>query len=278
MKKIILLLLLLFCIGAVCACKKKDVDTEQTKNTNDITKEVLPDEGDKRAIVETQYLTKSLMSEDSKTMLLFGTYLYPQIKNDSDIVSIQKVNESIKQRANTEFKASFQEGSTYVKDVFATASQEVLHSRAFPYVTEQQYQMTYGDHFLFSYIVEEYTDFDSANPSIIQKSYTYDLLTGEELPLTFFLTDRKEEADALAAKEFAKLVQEDAATFYPDALQTLESKQFSYQYYLEPDGIVLYMNAYELAPGATGVIQTKILFDSQNENLRSLDRLGIEMN
>ena len=273
MKRLIVIFFSVILCCTMIGCKKQDPVDENGEITSEPSKEPKC----AKSMIHTEKLTEVLSSEDGNQKIMLGDFSYPQIENKDHFESVDKINADIKQRVEAEFKDSYNEGSMYAKEVYAQNSDTGMQTRLFPFVTEQRFEITYNDYFLVSYKVIGYTDFGGAHPNTYQKSYTYDILTGELLPITYFYTDSEEEAKQLIAQTFYTLFTEEPELFYPNAGDILTQGNFTYGFYITKDGLSFYINEYDIAPHAAGIQEVSILFDPKVEDFRNLDRLGIEI-
>ena len=92
--------------------------------------------------------------------------------------------------------------------------------------------------------------------------HTFDLHTGEELDLSFFVANAEEEFNDIVIGQFIKIYDVDPLLYWDDAIEIVrESVSFDSPFYLNEDGVVIYFGPYELAPYAAGFVEIVVPYE-----------------
>lgn len=96
-----------------------------------------------------------------------------------------------------------------------------------------------------------------------RENHLFDRATGKETTLEALTGLSTEEINEKMRGMFLQLVNEDTENaFFPDAADTLaEKNNFTQNYYLSDEGVVFYMQPYEIAPYAAGYTEITIPFE-----------------
>lgn len=92
--------------------------------------------------------------------------------------------------------------------------------------------------------------------------HTFDLHTGEELDLSFFIANEEEEFKDIVTECFIKMYDVDPDLYWDDAVETVrECVDFEWPFYLDEDGVVIYFGPYDLAPYAGGFVEIVVPYE-----------------
>ena len=92
--------------------------------------------------------------------------------------------------------------------------------------------------------------------------HTFDLHTGEELGLPFFVANAEEEFKDIVTEQFIKMYDVDPELYWDGAVETVrESVDFESPFYLKEEGLVIYFGPYELAPYAAGFVEILVPYE-----------------
>ena len=93
--------------------------------------------------------------------------------------------------------------------------------------------------------------------------HTFDLHTGEELDLSFFIANEEEEFKNIVTEQFIKMYDVDPGWYWDDAVEIVrESVNFGSPFYLKEEGVVIYFGPYELAPYAAGFVEIVVPYEN----------------
>lgn len=250
-----------------CPCKR-----EQVTPTKGLPKESTTNtEIRKQSILTSHVIRDQVLSKSGKKVILLGEYYYPQIENVDQLETIDKINQEIRTKAESEFAKVFEEGMVLVKDFYEVQIEQNGGTSMLPFVADQMYEITHNDNYIISAKVTSYTNFGGAHPDILQSSYTYDIRTGLLLTAEEILSLSKKEVDALVSQSFYTVFLEQPDAFFEDAGDTLTKQKFEYGFYIREGNIVFYINPYIIAPYAAGVHEISILLED-NSFFSTLDK------
>ncbi len=92
--------------------------------------------------------------------------------------------------------------------------------------------------------------------------HTFDLHTGEELDLSFFVANDEAEFKDIVAEQFIKMYDVDPEWYWDGAIEiVMESVNFESPFYLSEDGLVIYYGPYDLASYAAGFVEIVIPYE-----------------
>ena len=92
--------------------------------------------------------------------------------------------------------------------------------------------------------------------------YTFDLHTGEQLGLSFFVANDEAEFKEIVTEQFVKMYDVDPLLYWDDAVESVrETVDFDSPFYLTEDGLVIYYGPYNLAPYAAGFVEIVVPYE-----------------
>jgi len=113
-----------------------------------------------------------------------------------------------------------------------------------------------------SYTQQEYDYSGGAHGMPYWVPHTFDLHTGEELDLSFFVANEEEEFKDIVTEHFIKMYDVDSDLYWDDAVETVrEYVDFRWPFYLNEDGVVIYFSPYDLAPYAAGFVEIVVPYE-----------------
>lgn len=223
-------------------------------------------------IVEAEF-ADTLKSEDGSVELVKASYKYPQIDNAANDPNIDKINQAIKDFTKKKYDEVYENGKSYATDMYPQITKQDEINATFPFAVEAAYEVTFNDNNLVSVHVSTYTDFHGAHPSTEDFAYTYDTLTGEQLPISYFYGDSDADAKEYVAQSFHTVFNEEPDLFYENAGDILSSGEFEYGWYLTEEGIQIFVNPYILAPYVAGNQEMTFAYDTNVTMFHHLDRV-----
>ena len=200
--------------------------------------------------VKDRYINYSDTTENG-TVLFTGRVAYPELLADGDIVSA--FNEYIlgdAQEAMVRGRTDCYYPALDAYENSLTGGYEFL-----PYMAEHSFDITYNKDKLISILCADSNFAGWTHPNYSMYSMTYNLETGKEVSLgeLFDMCD-----DAIFEKVFAEysnMIEEKPESFYHDASDCLKDALTELRWYLAGDGVHFFINPYEIAPYAAGVIE-----------------------
>jgi hypothetical protein len=128
----------------------------------------------------------------------------------------------------------------------------------------------------YASVVIDQTDYlGGAHPNTLRSSVTFDLDTGDGVPLAeFFTISESQMIDLLVDLVFeqaSSLVDESGVLLYDCDEATIRAAFRTEQYYLSEIGLTLYFQPYDIAPYAAGLPEFVIPYDQLSDVTRNLD-------
>lgn len=201
--------------------------------------------------VKDRYINYSDTAENG-TVLFTGRAAYPELLADGDIISafneyiLGDVHEAIvRGRTDCYYPAL----DAYENSL--TEGYEFL-----PYMAEHSFDITYNKDKLISIVCSDSNFAGWTHPSYLMYSMTYNLETGKAVSLTELFNMSEDAVFEKVYAEFSGMIEENPEGFYHDASDCLKDALSDIKWYLAEDGVHFFINPYEIAPYAAGVIET----------------------
>lgn len=131
------------------------------------------------------------------------------------------------------------------------------------YIFQSMYTVPFNQRCITSLYFDEYSFLGGAHGSTERHSDTWDFCTGRQLKLHDFFhgcTDFAEILFSNIEKQIAERLKESPSSYFDD-YKMLVRKNFHFEnYFVTPNGIVIYYQQYDVAPYATGITEFLIPF------------------
>ncbi|KEK25147.1 DUF3298 and DUF4163 domain-containing protein [Bacillus gaemokensis] len=184
----------------------------------------------------------------------------PYFQNFSDSKFQNKLNAYYETEATRFKKALEKEAKTYYKEV--GESDSLFH----PYVTNVDYKVTLQKYPLLSLYVNYYQYTGGAHGLYTWKANTFDLKEKKLLSLNDLFQKDSTYKDIIRT-EIVRQIKQNESIYFPDAAEKVMSTK-KFNYYLEPDHLVVYFSLYEIAPYSSGIPQFRIPYTLLRESLK----------
>ena len=114
-----------------------------------------------------------------------------------------------------------------------------------------------------SYTQQEYDYSGGAHGMPYWIPHTFDLHTGEELGLSFFVANDEAEFKDIVTEQFIKMYDVDPEWYWDGAIETVrETVNLESPFYLSEDGLVIYYGPYDLAAYAAGFVEIVVPYEN----------------
>ena len=123
--------------------------------------------------------------------------------------------------------------------------------------------MTYNDGCFVSLYFDQYEFTGGAHGSTRRTSQTWDFETGRQLGLGSFYPDHPDyirDIQSWIEYEIAGRLKSEPSTYFEDYPELLRSTFQAGNFYLTPQGIVVYYQQYDIAPYSTGITEFLLPF------------------
>lgn len=177
---------------------------------------------------------------------------YPQFSSRQFASAVRAMNLYYQQKAKSMERNS-------IKKLYPAAVQQYVFNKKNGY-PPMQYQMVsdctiaYTADCTVSLYCDDYTYQGGANGMTARTSDTWDLRTGRRRPLGSFFPRGTDVQAMLTADVVAQIeAQEDEEKYFDDYQESVQEFFDPANYYLTPDGMVLYYQVYDIAPHAAGI-------------------------
>lgn len=133
------------------------------------------------------------------------------------------------------------------------------------YTFECVYKITYNQACVSSLYFDSYTFMGGAHGATFRNSDTWDFSTGSRIELKAFYPKGAPFAEYLFGnieRQIAKRLKSTPGSYFDDYAQLLRENFHPENYFLKPEGIVIYYQQYDIAPYSTGLPEFLIPFST----------------
>lgn len=187
-------------------------------------------------IISEKTEKKAMQNKDGVTVWE-ANISYPELQGNNEAFS--KINEIIANDVHTSLSAA--ENEIVADDI-------IVESAGIPYSFDCNYSVTYLDDNTISLLLDYYELTGGAHGMPFRQAYTFDLNTGNQLQLSDILN--VENADEFAKNAFKNNIVQNPESYFNGATETVNSEYFEYDFYIQPNEIIFFTQAYLLEPYA----------------------------
>jgi hypothetical protein len=239
-------------------------ETETTTTGTSASTSAVPD-----LVWSSKTSDRSFMAKDG-TVVLTATCTLPRVTNASANPAGVQINAYMDRLASDALEAN----QTMASD--AVAAYDSRGDGDFFMWTDEIGGEVVWQTGRYASIVVDQTDYlGGAHPNTIRSSVTFNLATGDSVPLTdFFTISESKVVDLLVDKIYEQtsvLVDASGILLYDCDEATIRAAFRTEQYYLSETGLTLYFQPYDIAPYAAGLPEFVIPYDQLTEVTRNLD-------
>ena len=180
---------------------------------------------------------------------------YPQIELDGGYFAQRRINLYFSQKAQRLLRTS-------IRRLYPQAVRQYLESIRNgypfnPYQLVSKYTVTFNEECHLSLYTDTYEFTGGAHGTTLRTSDTFDLRTGQRLPLSSFFK-RGVNYKKMLIDEIKKIAEYNMSKnpgIYFDNYKELIEKNFNEEsYFISPQGINIYYQQYDIAPYSTGIV------------------------
>jgi len=208
----------------------------------------------------TQYTLTDQMDYQG-TPVLNCQIRYPRFDTACGQDAQWQVNEFY--RSMSEEKGAYCRSSLYPEAVSGLEYSRAGNFPFFPYEFDVGYNVTFNEECFASLYFDQYEFTGGAHGSTIRTSQTWDLETGRQLTLGDFYPDDPDyikEIQEWIEYEIAGRLKAGPSTYFDDYPELLRSTFQAGNFYLTPEGIVIYYQQYDIAPYSSGITEFLLPF------------------
>lgn len=213
------------------------------------------------AIILNYMIQRKIANETGNRSLIEALYQYPQIALAEYHTSFQNINHSIESEILNRFNRNYNnmmfQINDFVNPAYLSGEQEAIPW--LPLTADITYQIPYNKNKIISIVFQELLWFGGAHPSTEQFSHTYDLCSGRELTAKELLGLTEKEVKERIADDFEKQYEKNPEKFFPEEVRSLKTLNFTYDFYLTDQGVIVYFNPYVLGPYVSGILSDLIV-------------------
>ncbi len=183
---------------------------------------------------------------------------YPELQRNSEAFS--KINEIISNDVHTSLSDTENE---IVADDINTDLDNML-----PYTFDCTYSITYLDDNTISILLDYYELTGGAHGMPYRQAYTFDLNTGNQLQLKDILNLSETDITEFVKNAFKNNIEQNPDNYFTGAVETVDSEHFMYDFYIEPNKIIFFTQAYLLEPYANHYQPTIVNIEELQNKLK----------
>lgn len=180
---------------------------------------------------------------------------YPEVTLRRNPQAQSSINQQIQEQVS-DF-ARYAANDLYQQAIAAYEESQKSGFPFFGYDAVLQYTVTYNHQCHLSMYRDQYEFTGGAHGNTIRSSDTWDLTSGQNLPLASFFSPGQDYKAFLIKQilvQAEQQMQKNPGIYFED-YKTLIVKYFNEKsYYLTPAGVAIYYQQYEIAPYATGIV------------------------
>lgn len=188
------------------------------------------------------------------TVVLTGRISYPELVSDSD--GAKWFNDKMREYAVSKKEKVLSEMSLNAEYAYIQARDGGYEFN--PHMAELNFDIKYNKDGIVSVVFAESNFAGGMHPDYVMSSVAYDILSKklvnaeDRLGMSTITIEKKVKSN------FEIMIESNPDSFYSDAMDCLSDAMDNVGWYLSKDGVCFYLNPYEIAPYAAGVIETLI--------------------
>ena len=131
------------------------------------------------------------------------------------------------------------------------------------YELEETYTVTYNERCITSLYTEQYTYMGGAHGATERRSDTWDFRSGRRIALSDFYPGNNDVSDRIKdciEEQTAQRLKAAPSTDFDNYTELIRKNFHMENYYLNPDGIVIYFQQYDIAPYSSGLPEFELPF------------------
>ncbi|MEE0944498.1 MAG: stalk domain-containing protein [Clostridia bacterium] len=204
-------------------------------------------------IIKDCYINGAETADDGTVVMTYRA-AYPEILSDDSVCVA--FNEFIRGDADDACQRGVMECLPAAKDAYINS---VSSGTEFvPYMAEHTFDITYNDYNLISIICSDCNFSGGFHPNYSMYSMTYNLETGKMVEITDILPNNENVIRQDVYNLFVESINDTPESFYEDSVECLDEALNQLKWFLADDGVHFYLNPYEIAPYAMGVIDVVV--------------------
>lgn len=133
-----------------------------------------------------------------------------------------------------------------------------------PYEADVSFSVPYASECVVSIYTDTYIFSGGAHGNTVRRSETWALRTARRLPLTFFFRSGsyKDVIFSIIEKQIEKQQKETPGIYFEDYSKNIREEFNENNFYLTPEGVVIYYQQYDIASYSSGIPQFTIPYSS----------------
>ncbi len=198
--------------------------------------------------VESFTLEDNMYHKDN--LLLHYKIEYPQFKSSAFRQAIIRINTYYKIRA-----LAFERYCCRILFGYALENYEYSVENGYPiraYEAVENFEVTYNDNCTLSLYIDRYVYTGGANGNVTRYSDTWSLKTGRREDLDKYIKDEDYAIEKIIAQITEQMAQ-DENMYFENYRENAEEEFDDDNFYLKPQGVVIFYQMYSIAPRVTGI-------------------------
>lgn len=254
MKKIsILLVIALISLMCLSACGTANTDTVKDTDASEtapVTTEKVSESGQPNAKPDTAYDIETVGEKDmNDNGEVIGDCHYQKVVFTNPDAALKEINKEIAEDCNEFFDEGL--GNQYEEYFSQLPDAAKADLVSYPYVATYDVDSVFiDDNYVSVYLVWEW--YAGGVHNYGSKGLNFDLKTGEEIDFEDLFASEAEARTAFS-DALNKLIDSDPESFFEEAKDTVKNYDLDeVNFIISKNGITVFINQYEIAPGASG--------------------------
>ncbi|MBE5962164.1 MAG: DUF3298 and DUF4163 domain-containing protein [Lachnospiraceae bacterium] len=203
------------------------------------------------------------IKSDQGEIILKVDYEYPQIINPMKDVGIENVNKELKAYAMERYESNMKDASQLTEEFLKNVNRSGNANRSslLPFTMDLRYETTLDIPELVSFLWEESNYFGGAHPDTKWNGVVYDLRNGKKLEAGDILSIPEEQIKQYIAQAFQEKAKAETGMFFPEEVEKLSLLQFKYYFYLREEGMIFFLDPYQIAPYVAGRVEVILPYE-----------------
>ncbi len=204
-------------------------------------------------IIKDRYINGWECADDGTIVFTYRA-AYPELMTDDSVC--RAFNEFFRGDAE---EACMRAAAECVGSAKEAYEQSLITGNEFvPYMAEHSFDITYNKDDIISVVCSDCNFSGGFHPSYVMYSMTYSLKTGKLINCTDILSIQEAELHKKVYNLFKTQIEKNPDIYYEDALACLDESLSELKWYLAEDGVHFFLNPYEIAPYASGVVEVVV--------------------
>lgn len=209
------------------------------------------------------HVLEDTMKQDH-TPILSYTIHYPEFTTDCNQQAAEKINRYYEQQART--LEEYCRNKLFHDAVSELEFDEKNHFPAITYEVLVEYAVTFNQRCITSLFTDQYMFTGGAHGTTIRRGDTWDFQNGSRIPVSAFYPPGADFRSCILKVVNAQIrerLKKMPGTYFDDYEKLTDENWNARDFYVTPDGLVVFFQQYEVAPYSTGMPRFFLPFEKR---------------